>query len=94
MATWSSRAVAKPLRPPPRWNKSLCPLGHFDLGPNFGWALVFLFTLENGLKADSYMGYTKLATLDRKLSLGKIGTLETALYKKLKKEISAFLEVI
>lgn len=48
-------------------------------------------TKENGLKATSYIRYTKIATLDTALSLGQIGTLEAATYKKLTEVITDFI---
>ena len=40
-------------------------------------------TKENRLKAHSYIRYTKIATLDTRMSLGQTGTLETQTYKTL-----------
>ena len=45
----------------------------------------------NGIKSISYIRYTKIATLDKKLSLGKIGVLEKELYQNVTKELKLFL---
>ncbi len=46
---------------------------------------------ENRLKVVSYARYTKIATLDARMSLGQIGILETVLYKDLTQAITGFL---
>lgn len=47
----------------------------------------------NNLKINSYIRYTKIATIDQTLSLGKIGVLGKEDFKNLKKEISKFLNL-
>jgi mRNA interferase MazF len=49
-------------------------------------------TKINRLKAVSYIRYTKIATLDTRMSLGQTGTLETAIYKSLVHAIKNFIE--
>lgn len=48
---------------------------------------------QNGIKGISYIRYTKIATLDQKMSLGWIGTLETDMYSELRKKLATFLSV-
>ncbi|QQR64465.1 type II toxin-antitoxin system PemK/MazF family toxin [Candidatus Kaiserbacteria bacterium] len=48
-------------------------------------------TPQNRLKAVSYIRYTKIATLDTKMSLGIVGVLENVLYKKLTTAINDFI---
>ena len=48
-------------------------------------------TKQNGVKAKSYIRSTKIATLDRKMSLGGIGMLEQETHGKLVEMVAAFL---
>ncbi len=46
---------------------------------------------DNRLKVVSYARYTKIATLDMRMSLGQMGVLETVLYKNLTQAITSFI---
>ncbi len=49
-------------------------------------------TKENRLKTHSYIRYTKIATLDAHMSLGKTGILEKKMYQTLIKSITGFID--
>ena len=45
---------------------------------------------DNGIKVTSYIRYTKIATLDRKMSLGSIGKVSESGHKVIVKGIEEF----
>lgn len=45
----------------------------------------------NGIKLKSYIRYSKIASLDIKMSVGKIGKLEADTYDKVVKKITSFI---
>jgi len=47
----------------------------------------------NGLKIESQIIISKIATLDKKMILGVLGTLETGHFKKVREKLGRFLEV-
>jgi mRNA-degrading endonuclease toxin of MazEF toxin-antitoxin module len=50
-------------------------------------------TNENGLKINSFIKYTKIASIDRKLVQGSIGNLNEKNFKNLKNKIKIFLNL-
>lgn len=50
-------------------------------------------TAINRLKQDSFIRYTKLASVEQKLAIGKIGELTAKEFKDLKKSIKQFLQL-
>jgi mRNA interferase MazF len=48
---------------------------------------------ENGLKIESQIIISKIATLDRKMILGVLGTLEAGHFKKVQEKLGRFLGV-
>ena len=53
--------------------------------------LPILANKENNLKKDSYLRYTKIATLDRSVSLGKIGSVSKKDFLEIKTSVVNFL---
>jgi mRNA interferase MazF len=48
---------------------------------------------ENGIKVSSYIRYTKIATLDVRMSIGEIGVLEESVLTEISSKIARFLGV-
>lgn len=46
----------------------------------------------NGIKSKSYIRYSKMASLDIKMSVGKLGKLETEIYDKVVDNIYKFIK--
>lgn len=49
---------------------------------------------HNNLKINSYIRYSKFASLDNKIIIGKIGTISKADFLELKKNIANYLNII
>ena len=59
--------------------------------PKSGRSIEVLPSATNGIKVFSYIRYTKLATIDRKMSLGSIGDLEEKIYRAVVRDVCDFL---
>lgn len=57
----------------------------------FGFDLSLLKSKINGLKTDSVIRVSKIATLDKKIILGEIGELDKSLQKKLDSSLTKML---
>jgi mRNA interferase MazF len=62
-----------------------------SIKPKGDLSIEILPSSTNGIKVKSYIRYTKIATLDSQLNIGKIGTIEKETFTKLKTLLSNYL---